>query len=79
MSTDSLQTQAPKVKHIPDEKPEVKLTTCDGNVFALTGRCMKALKRAGLRDAAKELAERVSACGSYDEALQTMMEYVEVS
>ena len=70
---------SPEVKYIPRPKPEVELSTCDGNVFMLLGRCTKALKRAGLGEAAEELANRVMACKSYDEALQTMMQYVKAT
>ena len=58
---------------------EVELTGTDGNVFALLGRCTKALKRAGFADEAKALADEVMSAGSYDEALQLMMSYCEVS
>jgi hypothetical protein len=60
-------------------KPKVKLTGTDGNVFALLGRCTQGLKKAGQHEAAKELQEKVFVAKSYDEALQLMMQYVEVS
>ena len=60
-------------------KPKVKLSGTNGNVFALLGLCMKALKRAGQPEKAKELGKEVQSCGSYDEALRTMMGYVDVS
>lgn len=59
------------------EKPIANLTSSDGNVFALLGTCTRVLKRAGLTTEANELAERVMGAGSYDEALQTMMQYVD--
>lgn len=59
------------------EKPTADLLGSDGNVFALLGTCTRALWRAGLREQADELAGRVMAAGSYDEALQTMLQYVD--
>ena len=61
------------------EKPRVNLTGTDSNVFTLLGRCTKVLKTNGLRAEANELAGRVLDAGSYDEALQVMMQYVEAS
>ncbi len=60
-------------------KPKCKLSGTDGNVFALVGEVSRALKDVGQGDKAKEFTERVFRCGSYGEALQLMMEYVEVS
>jgi len=60
-------------------KPKCELTETDGNVFALAGRVGSALKRAGQADKAKEFYEKLPNCGSYDEALRLMMEYVDVS
>ena len=60
------------------DKPKCRLSGTDGNVFALLGACSKALKKAGHADMVKELQEAVFAAGSYDEALQAMMAYVDV-
>ena len=60
-------------------KPKCKLTGTDGNVFALAGGVSQALKRAGQADKAKEFQGKLFKCGSYDEALVLMQEYVEVS
>jgi uncharacterized membrane protein len=65
--------------HIRAEKPVVELIGADGNVFALLSRCTRALRRVGRHQSADELTDRVKGCGSYDEALQIMMEYVEAS
>ena len=57
-------------------KPEVEvIDKVDGNVFAVTGACTRALKRAGQADNAKKMSERVTQSGSYDEALTIMQEY----
>jgi hypothetical protein len=58
-------------------KPEVQLIGQDGNVFNLLGICVKALKKAGQLEEAQELQKRVWECGSYNEALSIMLEYVE--
>lgn len=60
------------------EKPVCKLIGTDGNVFALMGKVSSALKKAGMLEQTKECASRIMNSGSYDEALQIMMEYVEV-
>ncbi|MBQ9348779.1 MAG: hypothetical protein IJT94_15820 [Oscillibacter sp.] len=57
-------------------KPEMELVNHDGNVFAIMGRASSLLKEAGMRDEAKEMCDRVMACGSYDEALLIVSEYV---
>ena len=58
-------------------KPKVQLVGQDGNVFNLLGICTRALKRTGQSEEAKELQNRVMSCGSYDEALTIMLEYVD--
>ena len=59
-------------------KPKCVLVGTNGYVFALAGKVSRTLKQAGMRDEAKEFMEKLPQCGSYDEALQLMMEYVEV-
>jgi hypothetical protein len=59
------------------DKPKVQLVGQDGNVFNLLGICVRALKKAGQHEKVQELQKRVWECGSYDEALSTMLEYVE--
>ena len=59
------------------EKPKCKLIGADGNVFNLIGIASRALKGAGLREQAKEMQDKVFACGSYDEALAIIQDYVE--
>lgn len=60
------------------QKPVVQLTGQDGNVFNLLGICTNALNRAGMRDEAKELGEKIWECESYNAALTLMRKYVEV-
>ena len=59
-------------------KPTCNLTDCDGNVFMLAGQVSRTLKGAGLADKATEFQGKLTTCKSYDEALQLMMQYVEV-
>ena len=59
-------------------KPHCELVGTDGNVFALAGRVMQALKKAGQKDKALEFNSKLFQCKSYDEALVLMQEYVEV-
>jgi len=60
------------------KKPIAKLVGEGGNVFNLIGIVASTLRKAGLKDQAKEMTERVTHCGSYDEALTIFYDYVEV-
>lgn len=60
------------------EKPVVKLIGQDGNIFNLIGIASRVLKRAGMEREAKEMTERIFACGSYEEALCIIDEYCEI-
>ena len=59
-------------------KPKCKLIGQDGNIFNLAGIASKVLKKAGQADKAKEMTTRIFACGSYEEALNIIGEYVEI-
>lgn len=61
-----------------EKKPRAKMIGQDGNVFNLIGIACQALKKAGMNDKATEMTNRVTTCGSYDEALQIMHEYVDI-
>jgi hypothetical protein len=60
-------------------KPRCRLTGTDGNIFALLGRVMACLKKAGQPADAAEVSRRVMACASYHDALRVLMEYVDVT
>ena len=60
-----------------DRKPTAKVIGENGNVFVTLGISSAALKKAGLRDKAEEMAARVFKAGSYEEALGIMQEYVD--
>ena len=71
-------TEPPATKQEPrPEKPSVKLVGTDGNIFAVVGRCARALREAGQANKAKEMTESVSKAGSYNEALGICMRYVD--
>lgn len=61
------------------EKPDCKLVGEDGNVFNLMGLAARTLRRNGLAEQATEMTERVTGCGSYDEALCIIGEYVNIT
>ncbi|CAM3594326.1 hypothetical protein [Erysipelothrix anatis] len=58
-------------------KPKAPIINADGNIFNLMGIASKALKRDGLHEEAKEMAERIFESSSYTEALSIIQEYVE--
>lgn len=59
-------------------KPSCKLIGTDGNIFALIGKSARALEKAGMRKEAAELKQKLFSCESYNEALQLIMQYVDV-
>jgi len=62
------------------KKPKVRLSGKDGNVFYLMGLCSNALKKAGQKDKSIEMVKKItSEAKSYDEAIQIMADYCEVS
>ena len=58
-------------------KPTCKIVGTDGNVFSIIAAVSRTLQRAGQREQADEWATKAMKCGSYDEVLQLMSEYVE--
>ncbi len=60
------------------EKPRCPLIGADGNIFNLLGMASRTLRENGMRDQAKEMQSRVTASGSYSEALNILGEYVEI-
>ena len=64
----------------PQERPKPKcpLIGEDSNVFNLLGIAAKTLRRSGMSAEAKEMSERVMGSSSFDEALNTIGEYVEI-
>ena len=67
-------------EHGPDKvKPDCKLIGEDGNIFNLMGLAARTLRRNGLAEQAAEMTERIYACGSYEEALCVIGEYVNIT
>lgn len=60
-------------------KPDCALIGQDGNIFNLMGIASRTLKRNGLGEQAKEMQERITSSGSYEEALGTIGEYVNIT
>lgn len=59
-------------------KPKCKLIGEDGNIFNLIGIASRVLRQNDMRDQATEMQNRIFACGSYEDALGIIQEYVEV-
>lgn len=51
----------------------------DGNIFNLVGIASRTLKQNGMKEEAKEMSNRVFSSHSYDEALNIIGEYVEIT
>lgn len=62
---------------IDHPKPSMPLLGQDGNIFSILGQASRLLNTAGQDAQAKEMAERVYASQSYEEALHIISEYVE--
>ena len=60
-------------------KPDCPLIGQDGNIFNLVGIASRTLKRNGLSAEAAEMTEKVFGSGSYDEALNIIGEYVNIT
>lgn len=65
----------------PKEKPKPKcdLIGEDGNIFNLMGIASRTLKRNGMQEEAKEMCDKITSSGSYNEALLIISDYVEIS
>ncbi len=61
------------------QKPDCPLIGEDGNIFNLMGIASRTLREHGMGEQAKEMAERIRAGGSYDEALNIIGEYVNIT
>ncbi|MGX8833684.1 DUF3991 domain-containing protein [Amedibacillus sp. YH-ame6] len=61
----------------PIEKPRAAIIGANGNIFNLMGIATKALKENGLEQEATAMFDRITGSGSYDEALNIMMEYID--
>ena len=67
-------------EHEPDKiKPDCRLIGEDGNIFNLMGLAARTLRHNGLAEQATEMTGRIHECGSYDEALCIIGEYVNIT
>ncbi len=66
-------------QHTVKEKPDCPLIGQDGNIFNLMGIALRTLKQNEMVDEAQEMRERITASGSYDEALNIISEYVNIT
>ena len=56
----------------------VQLTGTDGNAFAVLGKVLKALRQAGVSEVERDAFKQEATAGTYDELLQTVMQWVQV-
>ena len=61
------------------KKPKCALIGQDGNIFNLVGIASRTLKQNGMKEESKEMSNRVFSSHSYDEALNIIGEYVEIT
>lgn len=61
------------------QKPDCPLIGQDGNIFNLMGIALRTLRQSGMADEAKAIQKRITASGSYDEALNIIGEYVNIT
>ena len=61
------------------KKPKCALIGQDGNIFNLVGIASRTLKRNGMYEESKAMSDRVFSSHSYDEALNIIGEYVEIT
>lgn len=61
-----------------DQRPEAKLIGEDGNIFNLMGIASRTLKKAGYKEEAEEMVDRITTSAqTYEEALAIISQYVE--
>lgn len=61
------------------KKTKCALIGQDGNIFNLVGIASRTLKRNGMYEESKAMSDRVFSSHSYDEALNIIGEYVEIT
>lgn len=59
------------------DKPYLQLLGHDRNIFAILGSASRLLRRDGRPEDADEMVQNVQKCGSYDDALIVISEYVQ--
>lgn len=66
-------------EHQERQKPDCPLIGENGNIFNLMGIASRTLKRNGMSEQAGEMCDRIRESGSYDEALNIIGEYVNIT
>lgn len=61
------------------KKPDCPLIGQDSNIYNLMGIASKTLKRNGMAEQAKEMCDRITSSGGYNEALCIIGEYVNIT
>ena len=59
-------------------KPDCELIGQDSNIFNLMGIAARTLRENGLDEQAKEMIDKVTSSGSYNEALLAISDYVNI-
>lgn len=58
------------------QKPTIKIKGLDGNIFAVMAVASRELKRAGLKEQAYEMQNRIMTATNYHAALAIIGEYI---
>ena len=61
------------------QKPDCPLIGQDGNIVNLMGLASRTLRENGMKEQATQMCKRITASGSYDEALCVIGEYVNIT
>lgn len=60
------------------KKPYMNVEGMNGNIFNVAGQASRVLRRAGQSNKVQEMRGKITKCGSYDEALAVVSQYVEM-
>lgn len=66
-------------EQLEQKKQDCPLIGQNGNMFNLMGIASRTLRRNGLAEQAKDMCDKITSCGSYDEALCIMGDYVNIT
>lgn len=61
------------------QKPDCPLIGEDGNIFNLIGIASRTLKQHGMSEEAKQMRQEIDQCKCYDEALNVIGQYVNIT
>lgn len=63
---------------VPTAKPELDLTTIDGNAFSILGSTCQALRKAGADEEYTKTYVLEATSSDYDHLVQTTMKYLDI-